>query len=98
MHSLLLFDEHGREIPVSALLRLFQSVTGFEDVRYDTPVATPIEAPDIEGEDFTTVDLDEKRETISIRGTSGAALIAAWILHSNLNLSLRMATQTIPSI
>jgi hypothetical protein len=90
MHSLLLFDENGREIPVSELARVFQSVTGFEDVRYDTPGATPIEADYIEGEDFTIVDLDEKKETISIRGTSGAALSAAWILHSNLKLSLRM--------
>lgn len=90
MHSLLLFDEDGREIPVSALQRIFQSVAGFQEVRYDTPIGTPIEARYIEGEDFTTVDLDEERKTISIRGTSGAALSAAWILHSYLDLSLRM--------
>jgi len=90
MHSLLLFDEIDREIPVIALQRIFQSVAGFQDVRYDTPLATPIEARYIEGEDFTTVDLNEKRKTISIRGTSGAALSAAWILHSHLELSLRM--------
>jgi hypothetical protein len=90
MHSLLLFDENHRKISVNELAHIFQSVAGFQEVRYDTPIGTPIEARYIEGEDFTTVDLDEKRETISIRGTSGAALSAAWILHSNLELSVRM--------
>ena len=75
---------------MNELARIFQSVAGFQEVRYDTPIATPIEARYIEGEDFTTIDLNDERKTISIRGTSGAALSAAWIIHSNLDLSLRM--------
>ena len=90
MHSLLLFDLDGREIPVDALQRIFQSVTGFQRVRHNTPTGTPIEADYIDGQDFTTVGLDTKRETISIRGTSGAALSAAWILQRNLDVPLRM--------
>jgi hypothetical protein len=90
MHSLLLFDVKEREIPVDALQRVFQSVTGFQRVRHNTPTGTPIEADYIDGQDFTTVELDAKRETISIRGTSGAALSAAWILQSHLDIPLRM--------
>ena len=90
MHSLLLFDVYEREIPVDALQRIFQSVIGFQRVRHNTPSGTPIEADYIEGQDFTTVGLDSKRETISIRGTSGAALSAAWILQSHLDIPLRM--------
>jgi hypothetical protein len=90
MHNLLLFDVKEREIPVDALQRVFQSVSGFQRVRHNTPTGTPIEADYIVGQDFTTVELDAKRETISIRGTSGAALSAAWILQSHLNIPLRM--------
>jgi hypothetical protein len=90
MHSLLLFDVNDREIPVDALQRIFQSITGFQRVRHNTPTGTPIEADYIDGQDFTTVGLDSKRETISIRGTSGAALSAAWILQRYLDIPLRM--------
>ena len=90
MHNLLLFDVDERVIAVDALQRIFQSVTGFQRVRHNTPTGTPIEADYIDGQDFTTVGLDTKRETISIRGTSGAALSAAWILQSYLDIPLRM--------
>ena len=90
MHSLLLFDVNEREIPVDALQRVFQSVTGFQRMRHNTPIGTPIEADYIDGQDFTTVCLDAKRETISIRGTSGAAPSTAWILQSHLDIPLRM--------
>lgn len=90
MHSLLLFDVNGRKIATEALEQVFQSAAGFERVRRDTPIGTPIEADYIDGDDFTTVDLDPERETISIRGTSGAALKAAWAIQSNLDIPLRM--------
>ena len=90
MHSLLLFDVNEGKIPVDALQRIFQSVIGFQRIRHNTPTGTPIEADFIDGEDFTTVELDAQRETISIRGTSGAALNAAWILKSHLDIPLRM--------
>jgi hypothetical protein len=90
MHNLLLFDVNEQEIPVDALQRIFQSVTGFQELRHNTPIGTPIEADYIEGQDFTTVGLDSNRETISIRGTSGAALSAAWILQRYLGIPLRM--------
>lgn len=90
MHSLLLFDVNERKIPVEALERVFQSVAAFRHVRHDTPIGTPIEADFIDGDDFTTVDLDSERATISIRGTSGAALKAAWTIQGLLDMPLRM--------
>ena len=90
MHSLLLLDVDEREIPVDALQRVFQSVTGFRRVRQNTPASIPIEADYIDGTDFTTVGLSTTRKAISIRGTSGAALSAAWILISYLDIPLRI--------
>jgi hypothetical protein len=90
MHSLVLFDIEQRQIPTEALERVFQSKPGFKDVRRNTPMGTPIEADFSEGEDFTMVILNEKRDAIYIRGTSGAALSAAWILKSQLDIPLRM--------
>jgi hypothetical protein len=90
MHNLLLFDADQRTIPVDALQRIFRSVSGFQKVRCNTPTGTPIEADYVEGQDFTTVRLNATCEAISVRGTSGAALSAAWILHRNLDIPLRM--------
>jgi hypothetical protein len=90
MHSLLLFDVNEREIPLEAVQRIFQTVTGLERVRYNTPIGIPIEADYVDGQDFTTVELDPERKTISTRGTSVAALSAAWIMHTYLGIPLRM--------
>ncbi|MGD9720778.1 MAG: hypothetical protein AB7O59_13900 [Pirellulales bacterium] len=90
MHSLLLISANDREITVDALRRAFEASAKFTDVRFDTPAGTPIEATYHDGEDFTTVRLSSTRTAISIRGTSGAALSAAWILKNQLNIPLRM--------
>ena len=91
MHSLLLFDVDQRKISAEDLERVFESVVGFTDIRHNTPTGTPIEAAYTAGDDYTTVRLSSDRETISIRGTSGAALKAAWIIHKRLTNSFRMA-------
>ena len=90
MHSLLLLDADEREIPVDELRRILQSATGFQRLRQNTPAGIPIEADFVEGTDFTTVGLSTTRKAISIRGTSGAALSAAWILRNHLDIPLRM--------
>jgi hypothetical protein len=90
MHNLLLFNLNERPIPVDALERIFHSVTGFGDVRYRTPIGTPIEADFNYDQDFTTVRLNAKCETISISGTSDAALQAAWILQRHFQTPLRI--------
>jgi hypothetical protein len=90
MHSLLLIAANEREIPIDALRRVFESATGFGNLRFDTPTGTPIEATYHEGEDFTTVSLSTTRRAISIRGTSGAALGATWTIKSQLGIPLRI--------
>jgi hypothetical protein len=90
MHNLLLFDRNDSPISVDALDRIFRSVAGFGEVRYNTPTGTPIEADFTQDADFTTVRLDSERETISISGTSEAALLAAWLLQSHLRSPLRI--------
>jgi hypothetical protein len=90
MHNILLFDRNERPISVDALDRIFRSVAGFGQVRYNTPIGTPIEADYAEDDDSTTVRLDSERETISISGTSDAALQAAWILQLQLQTPLRI--------
>jgi hypothetical protein len=90
MHSLLLFDTTDRPISAGTLQRIFESVEGFKQVRRNTPAGTVIEADYLDGEDFTIVGLDSKRETISISGTSGAALTAAWMLQQHFSTPLRI--------
>jgi hypothetical protein len=90
MHSLLLFDVDDRKIPVDELKRVFQTVPGFRQLRTDSSDGVSVEANYVDGEDFTTVELDSECETISIRGTSGAALKAAWILQAHLDYPLQM--------
>jgi len=90
MHGLLLFDVTEHPISVVSLERIFESVPGFREVRRNTPIGTPIEADYVDGQDFTTVRLMTNSEAVSIDGTSGAALFAAWILQSHLDIPLRM--------
>jgi len=65
MHSLLLISGNEGEIPVDALRQIFDSATGFTDLRFNTPTGAPIEARYHEGEDFTTVTLSTTRTAIS---------------------------------
>ncbi|MGD9720776.1 MAG: hypothetical protein AB7O59_13890 [Pirellulales bacterium] len=90
MHNLLLFDHNETPISVEALDEVFRTAAGFGRVRYNTPIGTPIEAEYAYGDDFTTVRLHSDRETISISGTSDAALRAAWAIQTQLPSRLRI--------
>jgi hypothetical protein len=90
MHSLILLNTTDQLLSVEGLRQIFSSVEGFQRMRTNTPVSNPIEADFQEGDNFTTVELDENRKWISIRGTSGAAVSAAWILKVNLDVPLRI--------
>jgi hypothetical protein len=59
-------------------------------VRYNTPIGAPIEADFSRGDDFTTVELSQKRDAISISGTSICSLHAALLLQSHLSIPLRI--------
>ncbi len=90
MQSLLLFNTDKRPFTVEAIQRIFKSVPGFGEIRYNTPVGTPIEANYVEDDDFTLVDLSVECDTISISGTTNAALRAALILQRHLDAPLRI--------
>ncbi len=90
MHSLLLFATDSRAISVESLQRIFRSVSGFGEVRYNPIPSIPIEADFAEGDGSTIVDLSDDSTTISIQGTSGAALSAAFILQRHLDMPLRI--------
>jgi hypothetical protein len=90
MQSLLLFSADKRRFTVEALQGIFKSVIGFGEIRYNTPVGTPIEADFLEGDDFTMVELSPEGDTISISGTTDAALSAALIVQRHLAVPLRI--------
>ena len=90
MQSLLLFSADKRPFSVEALQGIFKSVTGFGEIRYNTPVGTPIEADYVDGDDFTMVELSPERDTISISGTTDAALKAALIVQRHLDVPVRI--------
>jgi hypothetical protein len=90
MQSLLLFNTNKQPFTIEAIQRIFESVRGFGNPRHNTPVGTPIEADYVEGDDFTMVELSPDYDTISISGTTDAALSAALILQRQLDIPLRI--------
>jgi hypothetical protein len=90
MQNTLLFNSDMRPFEVEAIERVFQLEEGFVQVRYSTPIGTPIEADFVEGQDSTIVRLSGNRNRISLSGTSDAALRAALILRKHLDTPLRM--------
>ncbi len=90
MHSLMLVDVNERPINLDALRWIFQHAPGFQTMREHTPAGIPIEAQFIDGHDFTSVAMTTNGEAIGIRGTSGAALRAAWVIKENLSTPLRI--------
>lgn len=90
MQSLLLFCDDKRPFTVESLQNIFKSVNGFGEIRYETSIGIPIEVDYSEGDDFTMVDLSEKRDAISISGTTDAALSAALIIQRHLDVPLRI--------
>ena len=90
MQSLLLFSTDKRPFTVEALQGIFKLVNGFGEIRYNTPVGTPIEADYVDGDDFTMVELSPERDTISISGITDAALGAALIVQQHLGVPLRI--------
>jgi hypothetical protein len=91
MHNFLLLNSDNQRFDVAAIERIFQSERGFRDVRFHEPGGAIIEADYIEPEDSTIVGLSGSRKSISLSGTSDAALQAALILQNNLPTPLRMA-------
>jgi hypothetical protein len=90
MHNILLFDPDDRPFDVTVIERVFRSERGFYDVRLNEPGGAYIEAEFTLGDYKTIARLGDKRNTISLSGTSDAALQAALILQKKLGTPLRM--------
>jgi hypothetical protein len=90
MQSLLLFNSDERPFAVDAIHSIFQSESGFQDVRFNEPGGAVVEAVYVELQDWTIVRLSGNRETISLSGTTDAALRAALILQRHLLTPLRI--------
>jgi hypothetical protein len=90
MHNILLFNPDFRPFEFVVIKRIVQSATGFRDVRLNEPGGDVLEAQYAEPDDWTFVGLSGDRETISLSGTSDAALRAALILQQNIGTPLSM--------
>jgi hypothetical protein len=90
MHNILLLNPDDRPFEIAAIERIFRSEREFRDGRFNEPGGALIEAEYIEPEDRTIVRLSGTRKSISLSGTSDAALRAALILQRNLAIPLRM--------
>ncbi|HEX4144830.1 MAG TPA: hypothetical protein VHY91_15105 [Pirellulales bacterium] len=90
MHNTLLFKLDDQPFDVAVIRHIFQTQRGFRDVRFNLPSGRVIEADYVEADDSTVVGLNGDRETISLRGTSDAALHAALTLQRNLDTPLRI--------
>jgi hypothetical protein len=90
MHNILLLNSDGRPFELTEIERIFQSESGFHDVRFNEPGGAVIEADYVEPEDRTIVGLSGSHKSISLSGMSDAALRAAMILQRNLDTPLQI--------
>lgn len=90
MHSILLFNPDDRPFEAAVIERVFQTEPGFGDIRFNEPGGATIEAEYVLGDYRTIARLSDNRNTVSLSGTSDAALQAALILQNNLHTPLRM--------
>ena len=90
MQNLLVFYPDDRSFAVEAIERIFQSESGFRDVRFNEPGGALIEAIYVEDQDSTIVRLSGNRKTVSLSGQTDAALHAALILQKHLQGPIRI--------
>jgi hypothetical protein len=90
MTNLLLLKPDDRTFEAAEIEWIFRSNSGFHDLRFNEPGGALIEADYVEPEDWTIVGLSGTRKSISLSGTSDAALRAALIVQGNFRTPLRM--------
>lgn len=90
MQWFLLYTQDSRPFAVDAIQQIFQSENRFYDVRFNEPGGAAIEADYVEENDSTIVRLSGNLETMSLSGTSDAALRVALILQRRLQAPLRI--------
>lgn len=90
MQFLLLSNPDFSPFDVASLERALRSYPQFTDFRLDLPDGTPIECEYKEPDDWTTISLDDDRETIFVDHIEGAALRAVLLIQKVLGRPLRM--------
>ena len=90
MQRLLVFNADDRPFNAEPVAQILQSENGFRDERFNEPGGAAIEAVYDETNEHTIVRLSGDRETISLSGTTDAALRAALILQKRLPGPLRI--------
>ncbi|HEX4144829.1 MAG TPA: hypothetical protein VHY91_15100 [Pirellulales bacterium] len=91
MHNIMLFNADYRPFDVAAVRRILQSEGGFRDVRSNEEQGDLLEAQYVESDDWTFFRLSGSRKSISLSGTSDAALRAALILQRHTDTPLRIS-------
>lgn len=90
MQRLLLLRADDREIAPSAIEALARSHQGFHDIRLHEPGGAIFEAQYSLGGDSTFMRLNSDGKTISLSGTSDAALQVVLLAQNALDCSLRL--------
>jgi hypothetical protein len=90
MQMLFLFNVDNRPFVVDSIRNIFESVSGFKDMRRDGLVGSVIEADYVEGQDWTIVRLNDKLTAISLSGSTDAAFHAALIVQTHYPEPLRI--------
>jgi hypothetical protein len=90
MQRLLLFNSDDEQFAVRQIQSILESEKRFHSLRFNEPGGALIEAQYSEGQDSTIVRLSGNRETISLSGTSDAALQAVLIFQRRLQRPLRL--------
>lgn len=90
MSNLLLLCPNDQHIDAGTIHALFEADTRFTDLRRNTPTGTLVEADFRIGDDYTTARLSQNGRRISLSDTSDAALSAALVIQSHLEIAMRI--------
>lgn len=90
MSNILLLNSEDKPLSPHQLRSIFEQDGDFDSIRNDEPGGAIVEARYTCGGDWTFVRLNKDGSTISLSGTSGAALSAAIVLQRHLRFPLRV--------
>ncbi len=90
MQMLLLYYSDDRLFAAETIQRIFESGSGFRDVRFNEPGGAVIEAIYFEDQGSTIVRLSGNRKSVSLSGQTDAALHAALIMQNHLQGPIRI--------
>jgi hypothetical protein len=94
MQFLLLCKADSRLFDQSEVERIFRSDAKFVDLRFNTPVGDLIACKYVDSDDWTLINLDNDRQSISLSGTNRAAMQAVLAIQKALGIPLRVFDNT----